>query len=283
MRHLPFDKEALLAAIYRLSPKWIEHAATDTEENRAEGRHVKEGGRWSAIKPVFRKHQGEKCAYCERTLGEGGVDWDVEHYRPKGRVDDWHSRKYPGLATGGADPHGYFLLAYEPENYLACCGTCNSTYKKNFFPLAGRRDVLAASSEAARGERPYLLNPLDPNDPPPESLISYRGISPQIVADTEEGRHRAWVTMEVLGLAIREDVARARAEVVVSMRSALDKWDDPDPAEREYGREVVEAHTAPRARMSACAVAFRALYEQDPQEAKRLSQIANRYVRSRTQ
>lgn len=54
-----------------------------------------------------------KCAYCESRIEK----CEVEHYRPKGRVD------------GSAHP-GYYWLAYEWENLYPSCESCNKTFKE---------------------------------------------------------------------------------------------------------------------------------------------------------
>lgn len=57
--------------------------------------------------------QGRSCAYCDREL-PGNDRGDVEHFRPK----DF-----------------YWWLAYRFENYLLSCSVCNSSYKRNLFPI----------------------------------------------------------------------------------------------------------------------------------------------------
>lgn len=51
-----------------------------------------------------------KCAYCEYQLGDG---MEVEHFRPKGRVD------------GEPTHRGYWWLALQWENLLPSCAGCN--------------------------------------------------------------------------------------------------------------------------------------------------------------
>ena len=58
----------------------------------------------------------DKCAYCE-TKGVAGFEWDVEHFRPKGRV-----------AEDGAHP-GYYWLAYSWTNLYLSCTFCNQRRK----------------------------------------------------------------------------------------------------------------------------------------------------------
>jgi uncharacterized protein (TIGR02646 family) len=53
----------------------------------------------------------EKCAYCESELRN--VEWDVEHFRPKGSVAEC------------PDHPGYYWLAYEWTNLYPACKFCN--------------------------------------------------------------------------------------------------------------------------------------------------------------
>ncbi|MBZ4331365.1 hypothetical protein ACIHQR_08800 [Corallococcus coralloides] len=64
---------------------------------------------------------GWVCAFCERGLGEDRRG-DVEHFRPKSAAKE-------------ATHNGYWWLAYEFENYLLSCSTCNSSHKRTLFPL----------------------------------------------------------------------------------------------------------------------------------------------------
>ncbi|WP_426609875.1 hypothetical protein [Bradyrhizobium sp. McL0616] len=89
----------------------------------------------------------EKCAYCENKP-RAGYAGDVEHYRPKGKVDE--DENHPG----------YFWLAYDETNLLPSCSLCNQPRraKQTRFPVKG------AHSREARNlarEVPLLLNPYD--------------------------------------------------------------------------------------------------------------------------
>jgi uncharacterized protein (TIGR02646 family) len=102
----------------------------------------------------------DKCAFCEYALGE---EWDVEHYRPKGRVAE--SANHPG----------YYWLAYEWTNLLPCCKHCNQrrrdkpiTDDLRTLPAAGKADQFPLRDEGQRAhshtdnlaaEEPLLLNP----------------------------------------------------------------------------------------------------------------------------
>ena len=103
---------------------------------------------------------------------------------------EWTSPSAAGVPTGGADAGGYFALALDPRNYLVSCKPCNTKHKGNFFPIAGKRMADAVDVDEARAEKPYLLNPLDPDDEAPEDLIGFHGVNPREVADSVEGRRR---------------------------------------------------------------------------------------------
>ena len=124
-----------------------------------------------------------KCAYCETYYASQGPV-DIEHYRPKGGVED--------------DPKhwGYWWTAADWNNLLPSCIDCNrrrsqvlptpataslvdlraagkpiwQTGKENAFPVAGTRALAPAEppGEEDRTEKPYLLNPC--NGDPTEHL-----------------------------------------------------------------------------------------------------------------
>lgn len=110
-----------------------------------------------------------KCAYCEQKIEKGSRE--VEHYRPKGGVED---PTHPG----------YWWLATSWTNLLPTCGPCNKGLrqhvvtldmtvadvaklqatpparlmgKKNSFPVGAAR--LTASSEDHEAEQPLLIDP----------------------------------------------------------------------------------------------------------------------------
>lgn len=69
--------------------------------------------------------QHNKCCFSEaKFVGDYS---DVEHFRPKGRVDNYETgiRRYPG----------YYWLAYDWDNLFLCKTRLNSTEKRNYFPL----------------------------------------------------------------------------------------------------------------------------------------------------
>jgi len=87
-----------------------------------------------------------KCAYCEHKP-LAGYPGDVEHYRPKGKVDE--DENHPG----------YYWLAYDEHNLLPACSLCNqpARAKLTHFPL--KDGVHSRDLRSVAAEDPLLLNP----------------------------------------------------------------------------------------------------------------------------
>ena len=109
-----------------------------------------------AVKGFLYNSQHGKCCYCERQRDQR--EMDVEHFRPKAQVEE--DSKHPG----------YWWLAYEWDNLLISCKTCNQKYKKAQFPLKKEQDRAYKRDDDIEKEAPYLLNPLLEN---PEDFIEY--------------------------------------------------------------------------------------------------------------
>jgi len=74
----------------------------------------------AALRDVF----GGKCAYCESKYASNS-DGDIEHFRPKGRVEG----KTP-------DKPGYYWLANDWDNLLLACQHCNQSRKHQIYVAA---------------------------------------------------------------------------------------------------------------------------------------------------
>lgn len=125
-----------------------------------------------AVKQALEQIFAGKCCYCEFRVGVG-ADWDVEHFRPKGRVNEC-----PGHP-------GYYWLAYHWENLLPSCTYCNqarkdrATQNEPESPAAGKLDQFPLLDENFRCmdhlgnislERPFLINPTEED---PELHITF--------------------------------------------------------------------------------------------------------------
>jgi len=89
---------------------------------------------WFAFTDLQRRISNNKCPICEVELSEYPNKTNtatLDHFKPKA------DNMYP-------------LLKCEPKNYILMCSLCNSTYKKDTFPLLD--------------EKPLLFNPTE-NDP----------------------------------------------------------------------------------------------------------------------
>jgi len=109
------------------------------------------------VKQFLHKSQHGKCCYCEAE--QWIINSDVEHFRPKGKVDESENHL------------GYWWLAYEWDNLLIACGTCNRSYKKSKFPLLNEKDRAYNKTDKLDQEKPYLINPLKED---PERFIEYK-------------------------------------------------------------------------------------------------------------
>lgn len=257
---------ALRKRIKRDAPGWLERADAMTSQMQAAGRYLDEAACWGEIKQIYMRLQHHKCGFCERKLAGGQRrEHDIEHFRPKSRIE-----AYPdtlGFATGSAHPGGYHLLALHPLNYVVACKTCNSDWKKNYFPVAGTRAFHGTHPRDYAGERPYLVYPLGPladDEPGPEQLITFDGFlaKPAIPREQDEHRHRVGlVTIHVLGLNEREGLLAERATILVQMFPLLDM---PAPA----ARQALAKFTGQGAAHASCARAFEALYRRDPDRAR---------------
>ena len=100
--------------LIRPSCQWEKCAADATKRAIDEGpNHVVKNAIYGSdeVRAALEELFSFKCAYCESSLGESG--WDVEHFRPKGRVAE--NREHPG----------YYWLAYAWENLYPSCVHCN--------------------------------------------------------------------------------------------------------------------------------------------------------------
>lgn len=120
-----------------------------------------------ALKDLFHG----KCAYCESPV----QDFDVEHFRPKGRVAN----------TPRGIPSGYYWLAYQWTNLYPACQFCNrervdigshedpldgrAAGKGDQFPLAPSGRRANSPSDDLALEFPLLLDPCA--DDPEEHLL----------------------------------------------------------------------------------------------------------------
>ena len=108
------------------------------------------------VRAALREAQQCKCCYCEGRFAAFAA-FDIEHYRPKGAVrqDEKSQRQLPG----------YYWLAYSWENLYLCCPICNSSGKKDLFPLADQTARARSHRDDVARESPLLIDPGGTDDP----------------------------------------------------------------------------------------------------------------------
>lgn len=273
MIRYPILESQLRQRVEELRPGWLDRAGEKTETFRAAGRYNETSGSWSDIKEAYMRLQGFKCGFCERRLEKsqyGNIEHDVEHFRPKAKVKSWPTdsdRVDRGIDFAfplgdDADP-GYFLLAYELENYLISCKSCNSRLKANFFPIADTRTVDLDRSRDLNDEKAYLIYPIGARDSDPEDLITFRGILPIPVATKGHRRRRAEVTIRFFELDTREVLLEERAAIILQLHVAMSAVGHPDPLTRDAASATVDRMVDPLSPHSNCARAFHDLWLSD--------------------
>jgi len=141
---------------------------------------------WGELKPWLRELSHGKCWYSEATVcaGYGHVD----HFRPKKEAKDLDGNKEPG----------YWWLAFKWQNYCFS-GSALNVPKSTKFPIRDGTSRIAGPDQDEDDEFPYLLNPIEPDDP---GLLSFNEKGKAIPGDPEGewNRQRAEVTIEILNL-----------------------------------------------------------------------------------
>ncbi len=154
---------------------WSERAREATDTALREGRHHEaersvyaDDGVRAALIELFHRN----CAYCGGRIAD--ADWDVEHFRPKGRV--YERAEHPG----------YYWLTYEWGNLYAACPSCNrrrrdkpTWHDTTTGPAAGKSDQFPLADESTRAMTPNanlsaearLL--IDPCHDEPENYLGY--------------------------------------------------------------------------------------------------------------
>jgi uncharacterized protein (TIGR02646 family) len=139
----------------------------------------------SKIKRVLLKMQNGKCAFCESNV-YSVASGDVEHFRPKGGFNQNVNQKV-------IEKPGYFWLAYDWENLLFSCESCNRRYKGNLFPIRNCERRAKNHLSNYKREKPFFIDPSKEN---PKHLIGFH----EEVAYGKDRNHRGKKTIEALGL-----------------------------------------------------------------------------------
>ena len=262
------------------SRNWITTADEKTKE-LADDPKKKVASIWSDVKPVFMELQAHKCIFCEKKLEDDQkIEQDVEHFRPKNNVRRWRVKKAQAdLGVQVKQPksgneNGYRLLAYNYLNYAASCKTCNTTRKKDYFPIAGKRKSDATDPTRLGSEKPLLLFPLGDWADDPEEFIEFVGVSPQAKKKTGHGLHRALVTIELFQLDQRKGLRIERAECIYWLHRSLVQSETGTAAEKKTGRKAVAFMLSGNFRHTNCLRCFKRLYDKNKSQAASIASDA---------
>ncbi len=287
------SKNELENLIEQAHPGWLERANLRTGIFKELGYYNEDSSIWSEIKVVFMKLQHSKCAYCERQLESenfGSIEHDLEHFRPKKKAKPWilnKSLKKAGVTltdpeNGKADP-GYHLLAYNPLNYCTSCKTCNSSLKRDCFPIEGVRSPIGDDPVELKSEGPLLVNPVGDFDHDPVSLINFYGLSPKTCGDSPYKRRRGLVSIVFFRLddQRRKYLFRERAEIITTLFSFLESANkEINQNEKKVWEDLIKFKTKPSAPHTNCAQSFCELYHRDRADAKEVFRLATAYLNS---
>lgn len=195
-----------------------------------------------SVKRALKKYQHDKCCYCEGKF-TANYAGDVEHFRPKQYAQQAHGtvKEYPG----------YYWLAYDWTNLFFSCAICNSSHKKNLFPLVDSSGRARDHHGSLEQEQPLLLDPGDTEDP--RNHIGFHKEVP--VKLTENGR----VTIENLGLD-RPGLNEDRRKLLNELNRARDVVklfdEDPRPETQQLvceSRDLLNGAVKPDAKFSSMA------------------------------
>jgi uncharacterized protein (TIGR02646 family) len=155
----------------------------------------------STVKEKLIKIQNGKCCFCERKILAGDPG-HIEHYRPKNgyKQDDISKLRKPG----------YYWLAYDFNNLYLSCYRCNSTYKRNFFPLLNEANRALCHRNRISNEIPLIINPS--SDPSVHLIFKSEIIKP--IKNSLYGKE----TIKRTGLN-RKALADERLEELITLRA----------------------------------------------------------------
>ena len=165
----------------------------------------------------------DKCAYCESIITNTHPG-DVEHYRPKGRLKDIDGKIVKITVNGKEFDHpGYWWLCYDWSNLLPSCIDCNrrrnhgeeltAAGKADIFPISGKR--AGSPLDPLNAEDALLLNPSE-DDFDPDLHFEFK---PDGKIATKS--KRAELSCELLGLNVREGLAKQRGEIYSTAMDAF--------------------------------------------------------------
>ena len=192
-----------------------------------------------------------KCSYCEVKLTR--FSWDVEHYRPKGRVRERE------------DHPGYYWLTYEWSNLLPSCTFCNQRRRErptfidptpgetggklDQFPIADEANRAMEPEDDLTREEPLLI------DPSRENPSDHLGYDPTGRVFALAGSEKGETTIRVFRLNLRRLIDERRntlqivREVMTFSQLAKERGEDEAAAQFLAIAESLAASEMPFAGM----------------------------------
>ncbi len=269
-----FEQAWLESEIRKIDHAWLDKAKRRTQVMVEKGFFEEKSSIWHIVKSIYMKVQNNKCVFCERQfegVDSGKIEHDLEHFRPKGKVDAWpaggNSSPRYDFATGDEFAPGYYWLAYNLTNYAAACKVCNSVFKKAFFPISASRAELPRNTQNGfelgklADEQPFLCYPLGETDDDPEDLITFRATTAVPVHAVGHKHARAKVMIDFFGLNEREQLHRERARMI----AMFGHWFEKQTAGTANVDDLkaIEKIMSPALPHSACLKAFARLWATD--------------------
>lgn len=198
---------------------------------------------WSELKPFLEELSNKKCWYCEAIQERS--DKNVDHFRPKNRVEE----------DGCVGHPGYWWLAFDWRNFRYSCTYCNSVRKGDDGEKGGKGARFPLRDEAKRchsetapilDEQPVLLDPTVAGDPELLWFDEDGRAQPRHGESAPWPHQRASVSITIYHLN-HEDIRQARLAICMEckrlVQQADDGWQaykDGSPVGEERFRQAIE-------------------------------------------
>ena len=192
----------------------------------------------SAIRDKLMSIQHGKCCYCEKRLDSE----EVEHFRPKSSYRQFagHERKHPG----------YYWLAYDWENLILVCHSCNQV-KNDVFPVHSQSNRATDHLGDIAGETPLII---DPSSQRPNRYLYFQGalVFPKNNPLVKHNRVIGNTTIKVLELN-RRNLETIRGDHLQTIQNLVKVVLDDDSGEqtREMAKSRLVYYCRPVAPFSA--------------------------------
>lgn len=162
------------------------------------------------VKNALIQAQHGKCCFCETFVADDG---QVEHFRPKAAASQ-------GKGKTMHRP-GYYWLAYDWDNLLLCCASCNQRHKGNLFPLADDAKRARSHHDDLGRESAVFIHPAKED---PELFFGFDEYT--IKGGDSVGRGKKTVTALALNSPRLTGLRRERYEILTALVVAIRRGED---------------------------------------------------------